>query len=130
MKKLGIVLALALVLSGKQTYYGNNTRGSCESCAGMNPEVDFSTNLLSNGDFEFETIPNDKSFVVFRNIPSWTSKGNYEIQKCSNIETSMPSQCLELGSAKGGTSYSQSVNLTEAKYEIKFDAAPIRSQSP
>ena len=42
----------------------------------------------------------------------------------------MSSQCLELDPDKGGISYSQSVNLTEGKYEIKFDAAPIRSQSP
>lgn len=85
MKKLGIVLALVLILSGQQTYYGNNPRGSCESCAGMNPEVDFSTNHLSNGDFESETIPNDKPFVVLKNIPSWTSTGNYEIHRCSGI---------------------------------------------
>ena len=86
MKKTGIFLALILALSGQQqTYFENNPRGSCESCLGMNPEVDFQTNHISNGDFEFQTIPNNKPFITLNNIPSWTSTGNFEIHRCSNI---------------------------------------------
>lgn len=82
----------------------------------MNPEINFNKNFLCNIDFEFEVIPHDKKFLVFNNIPCWTSPGNFEIHRCSNMESSMPSQCLELDPEKGGVSYSQSVNLTEGIY--------------
>ena len=86
MKKIGIFLALILALSGQQqTYFENNPRGSCESCLGMNPEVDFQTNHISHGDFESPVIPSDKPFIALENIPSWTTGRYYEINRCSNI---------------------------------------------
>ena len=43
----------------------------------MNPEVNWDKNYILNGDFEFETIPNNQKLLTLDDIPNWTSTDKY-----------------------------------------------------
>ena len=64
MKIILLAIMLFLSVSGQQTYYGNNPRGCCgENNGVLNPEVDWETNYICNGDFEKPALPSDKAVV-------------------------------------------------------------------
>ena len=69
-----------------------------------------------------------RTFLTILNC--WTGSNRFEIGKGYVYEPTMLTQVMELDSNKNGHSYSQVMNLTEGKYELKMDYAPRHSKQP
>ena len=86
--------------------------------------------MICNGDFENPRVDSSKRYIQVSSIPSWDGESNIEIGDAQLYTDFMSSQVLELDVEKNADAVKQVLNLTEGRYELKFDYAPRKNHSP